>query len=348
MTLETITVQAATGADESDWNAFVNSAADAEIYHQFAWKRLLERVFGHECHYLLARDAEGSACGVLPLVHLKSRVFGNFLVSIPCFNYCGILAVNDAARLALQNAAGALGDELRASHVELRHRSHVELDLPRRDDKVSMQLRLPESADQLWSAFPSKLRSQIRRPGKAGAVCERGGVELLDEFYEVFSRNMRDLGTPVFPRMMFAEVHELFPEETDFYVVRLGGKPVAAAYTIGHRDTLEIPSASALREFSRSAPNMLLYWTVLQSAIEQGYTVFDFGRTSRDSGPYRFKRQWGAEERPLAWHYILREGSDLPKISPDNPKYRFAVNVWRRLPVPVANVLGPQVVKHLP
>lgn len=348
MNAPAINVSIADSADEAAWDSFVASAPDAEIYHQFALKRLLERVFGHECHYLIARNEQGVPCGILPLVHLKSRVFGNFLVSIPCFNYCGILATDDAGRAALKDFASGLAGELGSSHVELRHRSHVELDLPFRDDKVSMQMPLPESAEQLWASFPSKLRAQIRRPKKEGAVCERGGIELLEDFYQVFSRNMRDLGTPVFPRQMFSEIYDLFPDQTDFYVVRLHGKPVAAGYTVGHRDTLEIPSASALREYSRCAPNMLLYWTVLESAIERGYKVLDFGRTSRNSGPYRFKKQWGAEERPLAWHYILSEGDELPKISPDNPKYRFAVNVWRRLPVPLANALGPQVVKHLP
>ena len=216
-----INVSTATDADAPAWDAFVSSATDAEIYHQFSWKHVLERVFGHECHYLLARDEAGSICGVLPLAHLKSRVFGNFLVSIPCFNYCGILAEDESASDALMEAASELAGKLGASHVELRHRSHVQVDLPFRDDKVSMQLPLPESAEVLWAAFPSKLRAQIRRPKKVGAVCERGGVELLEEFYQVFSRNMRDLGTPVFPRRMFAEIHDLFPDQTDFYVVRL-------------------------------------------------------------------------------------------------------------------------------
>lgn len=343
-----IRVNLATDGDEVEWDAFVASAVGAEVYHRFAWKRLLEGVFTHDCYYLVARGEQGAVCGVLPLAHLNSRVFGNFLVSIPYFNYCGVLADDDRSRAALMDRASGLGDELGASHVELRHRSHVELDLPFRDDKVSMQLHLPGSTEDLWQGFSSKLRAQIRRPQKEGAVCERGGIQLLGEFYQVFARNMRDLGTPVFSRRMFAEVYELFPEQTEFFVVRMDSVPVAAAYTLGHRDTVEIPSASSLREFNRYSPNMLLYWSVLEAAIEKGYKTFDFGRTSRDSGPYRFKKQWGAEECALSWHYILNAGGELPRINPDNPKYRFAVNVWRRLPMPVANILGPRVVKHLP
>ena len=140
MTTETISVHCATAADKAEWDDFVASAVGAETYHQFAWKGLLETVFEHDCHYLLARDGQGILCGILPLAHLKSRVFGNFLVSIPYFNYCGVLANSGAAVSALTDAAAGLARELGAGHVELRHRSHVELDLPQRDDKVSMQM----------------------------------------------------------------------------------------------------------------------------------------------------------------------------------------------------------------
>jgi FemAB-related protein (PEP-CTERM system-associated) len=188
----------------------------------------------------------------------------------------------------------------------------------------------------------------VRRPQKEGATCDSGGVERLDDFYTVFARNMRDLGTPVYPKHLFTEICDRFSERARLFIVRMQGEPVAAGLTIGFRDTLEIPNASSLREFNRYSPNMLLYWSVLQYAVAQGYKAFDFGRTSRDSGPYRFKKQWGAEPRDLAWHYIIEEGRELPKINPDNPRYRFAVNAWRHLPVPIANILGPQVVKHLP
>ena len=343
-----IKVSIATNADQADWTELVDASDHADVYHHFEWKYLFESVFGHDCYYLIARDESRRACGLLPLVHLKSRVFGNFLVSIPCFNYGGILAEQQAAHDALVAKAAAVADEVGATHVELRHRAHVSADLPYRQDKVSMHLALPDTGDELWQAFASKLRAQIRRPQKEGATCEDGGLELLDEFYAVFARNMRDLGTPVYPRTLFAEICDRFAGHARVFVVRIQDQPVAAGLTIGHRHTLEIPFASSLREFNRYSPNMMLYWSVLQYAIRQGHKVFDFGRTSRDSGPFRFKKQWGAEPVELAWHYILSEGEELPRINPDNPKYRMAINVWRRLPVPIANLLGPRVVKHLP
>lgn len=343
-----IFVVVASDADQSDWDTMVDSVESAEIYHYFEWKHFFENVFGHNCYFLLARDSDGRACGLLPLVHLKSRVFGNFLVSTPYFNYCGLLANTTDACKALAEHAATLAGELGATHVELRQRADLLLDIPSRKDKVSMQLALPDTGDELWSGFRPKLRAQIRRPQKEGAICVRGGIELLGDFYDVFSRNMRDLGTPVFPREMFAQIYQRFPDQVDFFVVRIGEKSVAAGYTLGHRQTLEIPSASSLREFNKKSPNMLLYWSILKFAIERGYTIFDFGRTSLDSGPYRFKKQWGAKPSDLAWHYILADGEELPQINPDNPKYRFAIKIWQHLPLPVANFLGPQVVRNLP
>jgi len=210
-----------------------------------------------------------------------------------------------------------------------------------------MQLELPADSDTLWKRFSSKLRAQIRRPQKAGAQCREGGVELLGDFYAVFSRNMRDLGTPVFPESMFAQILKLFPASTRVFVVYLDEAPAAAGITIGYRGLLEIPVASSLRQYNRQAVNMLLYWTVLEYAIREQYRVFDFGRSTVDSGPHRFKKQWGAEPQPLLWHYWLQDEGELPQLNPSNPRFRLATAVWRKLPVPLASYLGPKVIRYL-
>jgi FemAB-related protein (PEP-CTERM system-associated) len=234
------------------------------------------------------------------------------------------------------------------SHLELRAAREHELDLPVRSDKVSMRLPLPETPDELWSSIGSKLRAQVKRPRKEGAEVVLGGPEMIPEFYAVFSRNMRDLGTPVYPRRWFEEVFDAFAEQGRIAVVRVEGTPAAAGFLLGHRTIMEIPWASALREYNRIAVNMLLYWAVLEYSIEQGYETFDFGRSSMDAGTYRFKKQWGAEPHPLYWYYWMRDGGELPGLTPNNPKYRLAIRAWQRLPLPVANWLGPKIVKGLP
>ncbi len=243
----------------------------------------------------------------------------------------------------------ALGRELGASHVELRHTAAQLAGWPTRTDKVSMRRALPDSAATLNKQLGASLRSQIRRPIKAGASAAHGGAELLDEFYAVFAENMRDLGTPVYPRSLFAAVLREFPQRARICVIRIGARPVAAGFTIGHRGMLEIPWASSLREFNPTSVNMLLYAQLLEQAIADGYAVFDFGRSTVDSGTYRFKRQWGAEPVQLHWHYWLRDGrAEPPKLNPDNPRYRAAISAWQRLPLGLANRLGPMIVRNLP
>ena len=343
-----IAVSKAADEDRDDWDAFVDRSAAAEPYHPYAWRSVFERVFDQRCYYLMARDAGGAVVGVLPLVQLKSLLFGNFLVSVPCFSYAGVLAEDEPARNGLIDAARELAAEVGAKHVELRHKENTRVDLPFRDDKVAMVLELPPSADELWKQFSSKLRAQIRRPTKEGAVCEQGGVEYLDDFYSVFSRNMRDLGTPVFPKKLFRTICESFPETTRIFVVKLDDQVCAAGITYGFRNRLEIPSASSLREYNRVSVNMLLYWSVLQYAIGAGYTAFDFGRSTVDAGTYRFKKQWGAQPEQLHWHYCLADDMELPRLNPQNPKYQLATRLWSRLPLPVANALGPRIVRNLP
>jgi serine/alanine adding enzyme len=334
--------------DRPAWSELVAATPSAELYHDYRWRSVIERVFRHECHYLLARDAQGRARGLLPLVRLRSRLFGDFLVSVPFFNYGGVLADSPQAETALIGGAERCARALGVSHVELRHRDRQLADWPARDDKVSMSLELPATEDALFKSFDSKLRAQIRRPQKAGATCRAGGAELLADFYAVFARNMRDLGTPVYSRRLFAEILAAFPQEARLFVVDLHGKPVAAGCTLIHRGTMEIPWASSLREANRDGVNMLLYWSVLRHAVETGCRIFDFGRSSKDSGTYRFKEQWGAEPQQLRWHYWLRDGGAPPQITPNNPKYRLAIALWKKLPLAAANLLGPQIVRNLP
>jgi serine/alanine adding enzyme len=329
------------------WNAFVSAATNAELYHDFRWRAVIGRVFGHQCRYLAAYDAVGAVRGVLPLVLLQSRLFGKFLVSMPFLNYGGLLASDlDARRLLLEAAVREAG-QTGAGHVELRHRV-IDLDWPKRTDKVAMVLDLPTSEEILFKTFPSKLRAQIRRPQKAGATVGFGGAELLDDFYAVFARNMRDLGTPVYPRAWFLAIAAAFPEHAQICVVRLNGRPVAAGFLLRHGNTMEIPWASSVSEFNREGVNMLLYWSVLCAAIAQGCRRFDFGRSSKDSGIYKFKQQWGASPEQLEWHYWVRAGDQLPGLTPSNPKYRLAIAAWRKLPLRLANFLGPHIVKNLP
>ena len=343
----TVTVHRYAG-DSAEWEAFVNAQPEATNYHRIGWKEVVEKSFGHESIYLMARSGSGELCGVLPLVRLKSLLFGNFLVSLPFFNYGGLLWRDASARSALIEAADALLAETGAAHLELRHLGDHGLDLPAKRHKVTMLLTLEQDADLQWRGFNAKLRNQVRKAEKSGLTTRWGGAELLDGFYEVFVRNMRDLGTPVYGRRFFEQVFRQFPDSTRIIAVLQGEEVVAAGIASWYRETLEIPWASSNRDFKSSCPNNLLYWEAIRFAIGEGFRIFDFGRSTEGEGTYRFKEQWGAKPHPLVWQYLLRSGESLPELNPDNPKYSLAIRAWQRLPLWVTRILGPTIVRNIP
>jgi len=339
----------ASTTDDARLDDFARQCASAHIYHLSAWRRIIERSFGHAPVCLVSDDANGRVDGFLPMVHLKSLLFGEFMVSMPYVNYGGPCTDHGSTAAALTTAAARLAAERRVQHLEVRAIDLLQSELPSRVSKVSLRLALPESHGELWNQFGPKIRNHVRRAEKEGMTVEFGqGAALLRDFYAVFSTNMRDLGTPVYSRRFFEIILDEIPNNSMMGVVRLGPVPIAAAFLVGFGARLEIPWASSLRAYNHLSPNTLLYWNVLKYACEQGYAEFDFGRSSPDSGTYRFKVQWGARPLPLHWHYWTPSGQALPELNPSNPRYRFAVRAWQHLPVPLATLLGPMIVKGLP
>lgn len=337
--------------DDVRWDHYATQAQGSSLYHLSGWQQVIKRTFAHKTVYLWAADQSSTLRGILPLVQLRSRLFGNMLVSMPFFNYGGICADDDVVARALFDAAAVIAREREVEFVEIRHENNGrawQQGLPCKTAKVSMRLPLPESADALWKALGSKLRNQVQRPRKEGMRAIVGGRELLDGFYDVFAANMRDLGTPVYPKAFFANILAQFPDRTWIASVYRGETAVASGFLAGFKDRLEIPWASSLREFNSHSPNMLLYWTSLEHACQQGYREFDFGRSTPDEGTYRFKEQWGAKAFPLYWYYWLPEGSQMPQVNPKNPKYRTAIALWQRLPLSVTRLVGPGIVKYIP
>lgn len=336
--------------NRASWDAYVQANDDASPYHASVFRDLIEDVFGHPTFYLSATDPEGNVTGVLPLVRLRSRLFGDFMVSMPYFNYGGALSNDPEVGEALMLRGASLAEDLGVSHAEFRDVVPRDSQWPVRLDKVEMQLPLPATEELLWKQLRPKVRAQVRRPFKDGRVIsvEKGGLDLLPEFYHVFATNMRDLGTPVYSRRLFGEILRRLPESSHIVVIRVAGRPAAAGFLLQGAERMEIPWASSLRAYNGIGVNMLLYWEVLKYSIESGSRIFDFGRSSVDSGTYRFKRQWGAEPRQLYWHYWLRTGDHPPALNPDNPRYRLAIQLWQKLPLAIANRLGPSIVRNLP
>jgi FemAB-related protein (PEP-CTERM system-associated) len=343
-----VSVRLLTPGDERKWDQYVFDVRDSSAYHAAGWKRVIEKSFGHKTYYLLSEDEGGNVRGILPLVHMKSLMFGNFIVSMPYFNYGGICTQHIESYRALLEEAIRIARRERAEHIEFREERIIENGLPFKTSKVSMRLELPSSADDLWKSFPSKLRSQIRRPERDGLYVDVGREDRLDAFTYVFAMNMRDLGTPVYTKDFFRNILETFPQSTWICTVYKEKEPIASGILLGFKDCLEIPWASSIRKYNSLSPNMLLYWSVLQYACQHGYRVFDFGRSTPGEGTYNFKGQWGAKPAPLYWYYWTRRRDSLPELNPKNPKYRTAIEIWKRLPVPLTKILGPYISKNLP
>jgi FemAB-related protein (PEP-CTERM system-associated) len=331
----------------AEWNAYVDAHANATGYHAWEWRHVFEEAFGHEAVYLVARR-DRRPVGVLPVVLFRSVLFGRFAVSLPFVNYGGVLADDDDAAAALLAEARSLLARRGAGHLELRHRARRFPVLPAKDHKVTLLLDLPSTEEACWQALDRKVRNQVRKAEKSGLTATIGGRSLLPEFYSVFARNMRDLGTPVYSPRFFDAIFAHVESRVRVVLVRLGAEVIAAGITHTHRHVMEMPWASSLKERRDLCPNNLLYWTVIREAIRTGHTVLDFGRSTPDEGPYLFKLQWGARPSQLWWEYTLNGTAALPDQSTKNPRMQSAIALWKRLPLPVASFIGPHVVRSIP
>lgn len=333
--------------DAAEWDAFVHGCQHATFCHLAGWREIVRDVMGHEPRYAVARDERGAWSGVLPLAEVRSRLFGHYLVSMPFLNYGGPIG-DDAARTRLAEWAARQARSAGADLLELRTRHTVASSLEVNRRKITVELELPADPETLWrDRFPAKLRNQIRRPLKAGMEV-RFGADQLEAFYDVFARNMRDLGTPVLPRRLFRRLDQLFPDRVVFAAVYTGaGLPVAGGCGLVFRDEFEMTWASSLREHNREAPNMLLYWSFMREMIGRGIARFNFGRCTPGGGTHRFKRQWGGADVPLPWRQWSAAGADATP-SPDDGVYGLATAVWRRLPLGLANRIGPALARRIP
>jgi FemAB-related protein (PEP-CTERM system-associated) len=313
-----------------------------------AWLAVLQRSLRHT-PYCLEAVEEGRTRGLLSLCHVSSWLFGRHLVSLPYLNYGGVLADDDRVAGLLIDGAVRLARELRVRYLELRHEflfKHPDL-TGRLCDKVNMRLALPGTAAELWDRLRGKVRNLVRKGQENGLTVAWGGRELLPEFYNVFARNMRDLGTPVYGRGLFRTALEQFGDRAELCVVRSGNKALAAALLLHGWGVTEVPSASSLRKYNHTNANMLMYWHLLERAVRRRQSAFDFGRCSVDSNTFRFKKQWGAEPTPAEWQYHDLAGA-VGALRTDNPRYQRLIRWWKRLPVFLTRLLGPPIVRGIP
>lgn len=329
------------------------AAPNACPEHDPAWLAVLRDGLRHDTAALVA-SSRGEVAGYLPLSLLRSPLFGRHLVSLPYLNRAGVVARDEATAAALIQTAARLADQRQANYLELRH--HTErIEHPAlghsRNDKVRMVLPLPMDEGALWDGLKAKVRNQVRKGDRHALNLRWGGKELLNGFYSVFATTMRDLGTPVYPKHLFASALHHLGQDAEVALVTVEGSPIAGALLVhsraaGKRET-QVPSACCLRAFNSTCANMWMYHRLLGRAISRGSVAFDFGRSSVDSGTYRFKRQWGAEPHATPWQIYHRAGN-FGATRPEHPANRRKVEVWKKLPVWTTRLIGPTIVRGIP
>ena len=328
--------------DGATWDAYVASHSQGNVWLRWGWSETMRSAYALQCHYLLARRGT-QVVGAVPLALQASRPFGRHLVSLPWLDHAGILADDEQAEQRLLEAAKSLAKKLDADLI-LRQLApgraeHVRI------DKVAMVRDLPASAERLWDQFNCKVRNQVRKGQKSGLTTEWAGAEKLGEFYAVYSTNMRDLGSPPHSLEFMREVMHRFEGTARLLLVRHGERVIAAAMVMADPATWQVPWASSLRDFNHLCPSHVMYWAILSAACGQT-PRFCFGRSSRGSGTYNFKSQWGAVEQQLYWHTYL---SDAPATASDQPGRLISLvqRAWQRIPTSLARSLGPHIIKHV-
>lgn len=328
------------------WARIVGESSQATLAHSPEWFTVIRRAYGHDPLYFSAEDGDGGRA-VLPAFAVRRPFFGTVLASMPFLDTGGPCSSSAALRRALAEHLVGEARRIGARAVELRCTQRLGLACPPAENKVTLTLSLPADADWLWRQLDRNVRNQIRKAERAGLSVESGGVEKLPAFYESFVVRMRDLGSPVHAAGFLRAVLESFGDRARVVLIRKDTTPVGGLITLAFKDSVVVPWATCLKEYFSLCPNMLLYWETLRSACALGFRRFDFGRSTRDSGTYRFKRQWGAREEPLFWYTIPVNGRGRLPASTDGKGAALLTTMWRRLPVSVTRRLGPPIRKYL-
>jgi len=334
------------GTEAAEWDAFVRASGEGSPFHLTAWKRAVERTFGMRAHYLMAREG-GRLEGVLPLFEVRELFGRRALISVPYAVYGGICATSESARAALVDAASALGRTRGAAYVELRQRRDLELGLAVKQRYVNFSRSISKDEEENALAIPRKQRRMTRQGAKNGLRVSIDGAH-LDQVYDIYAHSVHNLGSPVFPRRLFHALADAFEEDCQVLAVYHDERIVAGVLSFYYEDQVLPYYGGALREAFAYAVNDFMYWELMCHAAKAGIRVFDFGRSREGTGSYDFKRHWGFEPVPLPYQYALLKGNDMPDVSPSNPKMQLATDLWKRLPLNVANRLGPMIARYLP
>lgn len=335
-----------TEKDEKEWDSYVHSHKDGTTFHLTSWRHAVSSAFGHESFYWAAWK-NGEICGILPLTHVKSFLFGNVLSSLGFAAYGGILADDDEIGRKLLQQAGEEAKKIDADYVEIKWKEEPCNDLPANNLYVTFIKELSTDHDANMKAIPRKQRAMVRKGIKSGLKVMVGN-EYLDQFYDIFAINVHRLGTPVYGKNWFASLLKAYGEDAEILVVEYEGKIVSGVLSFYHGITVLPYYAASLVEYRKYASNDFQYWELMKRAVDKGCRYFDYGRSKKGTGQFDFKKNWGFEPQQLHYKYLLNRISQVPELNPLNPKYQRKIEAWKKLPLALTKILGPYIVKNIP
>ena len=342
--MSTVNICQMTDADVDAWNEYVHRSVDSTFFHLAEWRTIFERTLGHRTHYLLAKS-NNEIVGVFPLVHIKSKLFGSALISVPFGVYGGVLADNTQNNDALTQYATKLAQELKVDYVEVRELHDSGLEWKTKDLYVTFRKDLLPSEDENLKAIPRKQRAMVRKAIKYGLTS--AWDTNVDRFYAMYSESVRNLGTPVLSKNYYQTLFEIFADKCSVLTILDDGVPVSSVLNFYFKDQV-LPFYGGGTAGARVCnANDFMYWELMRLSVEQGIKVFDFGRSKNGAGSFRFKKHWGFEPQPLFYRFHLVNAQQVPNLSPVNPKYQLAVKMWQKLPLAVSRTLGPIIARNL-
>ena len=341
----TLTVETLDDSGRSRWDDYVQRTGAATFFHRAGWKTVLERAFGHRTQFLLAREGD-VIVGILPLAQVKSALFGDSLASLPFCVYGGIVADHEAAAEALRSAACGLADSLKVGALELRNREPTRTGWPVKDLYYTFRKAIDPDEEVNLKAIPNRQRAMVRKGINEGLASEWSPS--TDRLYRVYSESVRNLGTPVFSAKYLRILQEVFGADCSVLMITHEGRDIAGVMSFYFRDEV-IPYYGGSTSEARDVKgvNHFMYWELMRYSCQQGYRLFDFGRSKSGTGPFSFKKNFGFEPTPLPYEYYLATSDTMPDVSPMNPRYRLMINAWSKLPLPVANLIGPYLARSL-
>ena len=327
------------------WDDFVFACPDATFFHRAAWQNIIKDVFHHATYFFYAEDA-GEIQGVLPLAHVNSRLFGNSLVALPFAVYGGVAAQSAEATLALEDEAQKLAKKLGVDHLEFRNMKPQHTEWPTQDLYVTFRKEILPDVEANMLAIPRKQRAMVRKGIKNGlkSTVDRSS----DRFFKLFADNVHRHGTPAMPKRYFDTLLQVFGKDCEVLTVTgPDGQLLSSVLSFYFRDEV-LPYYAGDDESARHlAANDFKYWELMRRACDRGCKLFDYGRSKEGTGPYAFKKNWGFEPQPLHYEYCLYKRDAIPQNNPNNPKYKLFIAAWRRMPIGLANWLGPYIVRNL-